>query len=175
MIILTLLFKGIRSFHVFVWCIKLFVWYVDDTLLIFRNKEEAIKFLEYLNGLHPNIKFTMESEIDNKLPFLDLLLIRETNRLSISVYRKPTYSGVFTNYTSFIPHHFKLGLLKTLVNRAYQICSNWILFDIEINKIRNMLSMNGYTSDFVNTVVRNFFNKVFNIDHNIFSSFNTWA
>ena len=32
--------------------------------------------------------------------------------LDITVYRKPTHSGVFTNYTSFVPHYFKVGLVK---------------------------------------------------------------
>ena len=45
--------------------------YVDDTFLVFRKREHASKFLAYLNNKHPNIKFTMELERDDKLNFLD--------------------------------------------------------------------------------------------------------
>ncbi len=35
--------------------LKVFVRYVDDTLAVFENEEEADQFLNYLNGLHPSI------------------------------------------------------------------------------------------------------------------------
>ena len=57
--------------------LKLFVRYVDDTLVAFENKNDAITFLGYLNSLHSNLKFTMEEETDNSIPFLDLLIIRD--------------------------------------------------------------------------------------------------
>ena len=31
-------------------------------------------FFEYLNSCHPNVKFTMETEDKDQLPFLDVLL-----------------------------------------------------------------------------------------------------
>ena len=79
----------------------------------------------YLNSLHHSIEFTIECEENNIISFLDLQLIknRDSGMLDITVYRKPTHSGVFTNYTSFVPRYFKVGLVKTLVCRAYQICS----------------------------------------------------
>lgn len=39
--------------------------YVDDTFLLFRKKKNASSFLNYLNQKHPNIKFTMEEELNN--------------------------------------------------------------------------------------------------------------
>ena len=50
--------------------------YVDDTIALFRSKEAAESFLEYINRLHPNIKFTIEHENNNKLAFLDILIER---------------------------------------------------------------------------------------------------
>ena len=57
---------------------------------------------------------------------------------------KPTHSGVFMNYTSFMPHYFKVSLVKTLVTRAYRLCSNWHLFDTEIHNLIELLMHNGY-------------------------------
>ena len=44
--------------------------YVDNTFCLFSNKEDAIKFLDYINTIHPSIKFDMELENNNKLEFL---------------------------------------------------------------------------------------------------------
>ena len=57
--------------------LKLFVRYVDDTLVAFENKTDATKFLRYLNSLHNNLEFTIEQENNNVIPFLDLLIIRD--------------------------------------------------------------------------------------------------
>ena len=39
--------------------------------MLFKHKEQALSFLDYLNNKHPNIKFTVEREAGDKLPFLD--------------------------------------------------------------------------------------------------------
>ena len=57
--------------------LDLYCRFVDDTFSLFSGgKPEALKFLNTLNGLHPSLVFTMESEEDNKLPFLDVLVIQ---------------------------------------------------------------------------------------------------
>ena len=70
--------------------LKLFVRYVDDTLAVFGNKDNALLFRKYLNSLHPSIKFTMECKEDEKLAFLDLLIIKSNGNVELTVYRKPT-------------------------------------------------------------------------------------
>ena len=71
--------------------------YVDDTFLLFRSKHHIEKFRNYLNRQHKNIKFTSETENENCISFLDIKITRENNKFMTSVYRKPTFSGVFTN------------------------------------------------------------------------------
>ena len=97
--------------------LKLFVRYVDDTLAVFDNKDNALLFLKYLNSLHPSIKFTMECEEDKKSAFLDLLIIKSNGNVELTVYRKLTHSGVFTHFSSFIPqrYNYKVALVKTLI------------------------------------------------------------
>ena len=156
---LNLQFLGYGQFDSF--SIKLFIRYVDDTLVVFNNPGDADRFISYLNSLHPNMKFTMEHEVLDRLAFLDLLLIKEDDKIEITVYRKPTHSGVFTHFTSFVPYPFKVGLINTLLSRAYRICSNWHLFHLEVEKIKGMLMMNGYTSQLVESKVGLFLNKKF--------------
>ena len=47
--------------------------YVDDTFLMFKEEKHAQLFFEYLNAQHSNIKFTMDKEHNNKLPFFGFM------------------------------------------------------------------------------------------------------
>ncbi len=58
--------------------VKPILWnrYVDDTFCIVKKGSEK-HLLDHLNSVRPSIKFTMESEEDSKLAFMDCLLKRE--------------------------------------------------------------------------------------------------
>ena len=47
-----------------------------------------------------------------------------------------------TNYFSFIPYPYKLGLIRTLVDRAYKINNTWLGFDEDIKKLTEILKKN---------------------------------
>ena len=68
--------------------------YIDDTFMLFKHEEQAFSFLDYLNNKHHNIKFTVEHEAGEKLPFLDCSVCRVGDQFECSVYRKPTFSGL---------------------------------------------------------------------------------
>ena len=64
-------------------------------------------------------QFTMEKEAQHKLPFLDVLVDNnDPNSLPTRVYRKKTFTGLLTNYFSFTSYSYKVGLIRTLVDRA---------------------------------------------------------
>ena len=52
--------------------------YADDTIC-FLKLTFINKVLETLNSYHTNIKFTIEIESENKISFLDVLLIRSNS------------------------------------------------------------------------------------------------
>ena len=89
--------------------------FVDDTFLLFRTKDPVEKFKNYLSKQHKNIKFMSEIEENGSLSFLDITITRENNKFVTSVYRKPTFSGVFTNFEKFIQEMHKRGLIETLL------------------------------------------------------------
>ena len=82
--------------------------YIDDILMIYSSPDHADKFREYLLSKHPNIKFSIQKEEDGRLPFLDINIFRENDKFATNVYRKKTFSGVYTNFKSFILKHIKL-------------------------------------------------------------------
>ena len=142
-------------FHEKIWLDKcrvefkpvIYTRFVDDTFLLYRSKEHIGKFGLYLNCQHPNIKFTSEIEENNSISFLDIKINRDNNRFLTSVYRKPTFSGVFTNFDSFIPLSYKSGLISSLLYKAFKLCSNFEIFLQEM--IFYLFKRNGYLSNFI--------------------------
>ena len=54
--------------------------YIDDTFLLFKDPSHAPLFLAYVNSKHPSIRFTIQTEINNSLPFLDVNIERLCHR-----------------------------------------------------------------------------------------------
>ena len=86
--------------------------FVDDAFSVFENGGQALWFFGFLNELHPALRFTMESEVDSQLPFMDVLLRRKEGALVKSVYRKPTFTGLYTRWDLFSPTHQKIGMSR---------------------------------------------------------------
>ena len=83
--------------------------YVDDTFCYVKIGT-VNDLLNKLNGFHQNIQFTYE-------------LIRNKDTIETTIYRKPTNSDIYLNWKSFSPCSCKHGTLKTIIRRAYLICS----------------------------------------------------
>ena len=113
--------------------------YVDDTFALFRDPSHAPRFLEFINNLHNNINFTMETESDNKLPFLDVLVTRNNSMFCTSVFRKETFTGLGMNFYSSCIKKFKLNSINTLLYRAYEVCSTFQSLHIEFEFLRDYL------------------------------------
>ncbi len=135
--------------------------YVDDTFLMFRDPSHLPLFLEYMNGRHPSIEFTSESQSNGRLSFLDVIVSKSADCFCTSVFRKPTFSGVYSNFESFIQKSYKFGLISTLLCRAHDLCSSYISFHEGIVFLKSVLSKNGYPAAFLNFVVKNFLDKLF--------------
>ena len=72
--------------------------YVDDIFVLFESVEHLSKFLAHLN---PNMSFSSEQEINDKLSFLDVEVSRQQGKFVTSVYRKSTFRVVYTHFDSF--------------------------------------------------------------------------
>ena len=94
--------------------------YVDDTYTIFKTEAECDTFLKRLNGLHTALHFTFAKEENNSLPFLDALVEKSDTGFLTSVYRKPTFSGLYTQWSSFFRFSFQFVLPKTKKNQPHQ-------------------------------------------------------
>ena len=81
---------------------KLYPRFVDDILRDIKTSEIEGK-LQEINSYHPKLKFTIEREIQNSMPFLDMKIIRSENRLTSTWYSKSTDTGLTTKYHALAP------------------------------------------------------------------------
>ncbi|XP_033609345.1 uncharacterized protein LOC117282715 [Cryptotermes secundus] len=98
--------------------------YVDDTFVIWIHGPDNLKgFLNHLNSINPCIQFTMETESEGHLPFLDIdIYKRPDGSLGHTVYRKPTHTNLYLNAKSHHHPSSKQAALSTLVHRARALC-----------------------------------------------------
>ena len=125
-----------------------------DIFCIFGNKKDAEIFFEFFHCYHKNIKFTIEKESNKFLSFLDILIKNEGNRFSTSVYRKKTSIGLFTQFHSFTPMSYKIGLIRCLIHRAFKISSPYIILHNELGRIK-ILQKNMYPKSVIHNICYN--------------------
>ena len=77
-----------------------------------------------MNTCHPKMKFTFKKEQNNCFNFFDVKVIREDNVFTTSVYRKPSFSGVYTHFDSCMPMNYKFSLVSTIIFHSFTICSD---------------------------------------------------
>ena len=92
---------------------------------------------------------------------MDILVSRKEDRFETSVYRKETFTGLGMNFLSFEPMIYKINAIRTLIYRAYHLCSNYLTFDKEILFLFNFFHNNGFPSNLFYKYVRNFLDKQF--------------
>ena len=66
----------------------------------------------------------------------------------------------YTNYNSFIPSVYKTGLISSLLNRYFSICSSYLIFDSQLQNLKKTLSLNSYPNSFIDTCIRRFLDKI---------------
>jgi hypothetical protein len=93
--------------------------YVDDILTaIPANLVEET--LEIFNAINFKIQFTVETEKDGAIPFLDLKLFHNMNwTISTEFYQKPSSSGRILNFQSKHPLSLKINTTVGLIKRVY--------------------------------------------------------
>ena len=134
--------------------------YVDDIFVLFSSLDQAKNFKKYLSSKHPNINFSLEKENDGRLSFLDINIFREKGKFVTNVYWKKNFSGVYTNFNSFIPETYKTGLIASLLFRCFNWCSDFVKFHHKINILKSILYKNSCPRDFVDKCIKTFLDRV---------------
>ena len=135
--------------------------YVDDIFGLFLRLEHVKPFVDYMNSKHKNINFSFETEKDEQMPFLDVNVFGENGKFVTNVYKKETFTGVYTNFSSFIPLEHKFGLVYTLLHRRFCLVSVMSKFHFQIEKFEEILLSNRYSDKFIDRCISKFMNKLY--------------
>ena len=103
--------------------------------------------------------FIVETKQKNKISFFVVNIIHEQGKFILSFYRKTTFSGVYTHFDGFLPDTYKIGMIYTLVNRCFRICSGWSMFQQQLILLREIFQKNGYPGNFINRCFKLFLNR----------------
>ena len=95
--------------------------YVDDLFLAFDDPNHID---HVFNSIHQKIKFTKDSEENNKLAFLDVQIIKNLDCIETSIFRKNANLDIYTRWDSYVPNRYKQNLVWTLLLRGYSICNS---------------------------------------------------
>ncbi len=140
-----------------------YVRFVDDIKTAIPDDGEEI-ILEMFNSYHKRLQFTMEIEEDKKLNFLDMTVIRQENgTLNTIWYQKTISSGRYLNYRGINPIGHKRNVAIALIDRAVTF-TNPVDRPAKLDKVRKLLSENGYPKDFVEENIKNRVHRFYNND-----------
>ena len=97
----------------------------------------------------------LDVRIENKIP----------SGLITSVYRKPTFTGLLTNFFSFTPFSYKLGLIRNLLDRAYKINNTLSGFNEEVKRLSHIFQKNQFPEGMINKAVKTYLDSVSNSEN----------
>ncbi|KAJ8962492.1 hypothetical protein NQ318_000880 [Aromia moschata] len=134
------------------------VWfrYVDDIFAVFDTKAISLDhFVAKLNNRFRTIKFTYEVEHNEQLPFLDVLIIRNSeNKLEFDVYRKETATLRYISNDSHHPFQHKMASFNFLIHRLLNFPRSKERFEHEQQLIKNIAKSNGYSVHLIDKLIR---------------------
>ena len=139
---------------------KVFKIYIADIFVIFFCQSNLNCFVNYMNTKHPSITFTLECEKNDSLSILNVKITDSNNQLVQSVFHKGKYSGVFTNFRSFLLALYKFGLVYTLFNCSFSICSSYETFHEEIVLLKDIFKKKEDPRFFNDKCIKNFLSKL---------------
>ncbi|XP_062714363.1 uncharacterized protein LOC134291093 [Aedes albopictus] len=117
--------------------------FVDD-LILTVPRDQIENVISIFNSYSPHLQFTHEKEQDNRIPFLDMTIIRLSDQsIRTEWYIKPIASGRFLDFKSFHPFQQKINMITSFIHRVKQLST--ALTDDQIKQIIDkQLQLNHY-------------------------------
>jgi len=125
----------------------LYYRYVDDIILS-TYEEEIHNVLKEFNNYHPRLQFTIETEVNHTLNFLDVTLLIKNNRIVTDWFHKTTFSGRYLSFFSNHPINHKIGTIYGLVDHAIKL-SHPSFYEKNLILCIKILLDNGYPLDLI--------------------------
>lgn len=133
---------------------KIMIKYVDDLFCVIKE-EDINLLLTTLNSFDPRIKFTIERENNNRISYLDALVVRRGDKLWIDWYQKPTSSGRIINYYSKHPKRMIINTARNFINRVFNI-SDFRFHKKNAKLIEGILIENSFPNKLICKLIRQY-------------------
>ena len=132
---------------------KLFVKYVDDMFAILPNSIVNNTLIS-LNVFHEKLKFTIETEENGCLPYLDVLVVRNNdNTISTNWFKKEITSNRILNFYSHHPFFQKTNTARNYISRILTLSSKKYHHENK-QMIYNTLIHNNYPHNTIMKLIR---------------------
>lgn len=113
-----------------------------------------------LNSQFPSIKFTVVPEEDGQLAFLDLMLIRNHNKVEVAVYHKPTSTQRFIPSTLHCPIQHKMAAFHSMAHRLCKLPLSISNYKKEYDYIQQSARVNGYDASDIDRIIKHHSDKI---------------
>ena len=126
--------------------LKPFVWwrYIDDVFMIWEHGEEELKrFINYLNSIHPTMKFTHSFSTES-IDFLDVHVSKIGSVLKTDLFVKETDTHQYLHYKSCHTYHTKKGIPYGQALRLRRIISDDTQLGLQCDKLVGWLTNRGF-------------------------------
>ena len=119
--------------------------YIDDVVgAASCRREELEAFIDFVSNFHPALQFT-STITDTELPFLDINLHIDDDRVQTSVFYKGTDTHNYLHFSSFHPDHFKRAIPYSQFLRLRRLCSDDDDFLVKSKDMAAFFTQCGYT------------------------------
>jgi hypothetical protein len=136
----TKIINILKTYHIIDYC-----RYVDDILIVYNKDITNIEnTLIDFNSIHPNMQFTIEKETQNSLNYLDLTITNEHNKLTFSIFIKPTSTDLIIHNDSCLPQEHKYAAINYFTNRMNTYPITESSKNHEQQQIKTILHNNNY-------------------------------
>ncbi|KAK3746092.1 hypothetical protein QZH41_004617 [Actinostola sp. cb2023] len=139
---------------------QLYRRYIDDVIgAASCNREELEGFIDFVSNFNPALQFTY-TITERELPFLDITLRIDHDRLQTSVFYKETATHNYLHYNSSHPSHCKRSIPYSQFLRLRRLCSDNNDFLARSTEMKTFFIHRGYLSSSLDDDLR----KIMSID-----------
>ncbi|XP_066978836.1 uncharacterized protein [Macrobrachium rosenbergii] len=125
---------------------KIYPQYIDN-ISITIDTDEEVTCLQYALKSNSSLNFTIEYDVEGRLPFLDVNVEKKGDRYNTTVYKKAINVGQCLNADGECPDTYKCSVAATYMRLAITHCSSWKATHAELQRVTQLLTNNRYNSN----------------------------
>ena len=110
------------------------------------------------NNISPQLTFTIETEKDNQINFLDFTIRKRDHEMNFNIYRKPTTTDTI-QYDSCHPPEQKFAAIRYLTHRLMNYHVSITNKEKEYRTIQQILHKSNFQTHQLNNIISKINNK----------------